>query len=180
MFWNFTEKLLGENRYLKLCCLIQAIALAGAIFVIGQREEKTVVIPAALRGEFWTTNKEVSSSYVEQVALYIADRLLTVSPETVDESFEKALIFFSTDPKILKALKEQLADIKVQIKENSYYQSFFPKKVYLTGKKLDTVVVEGKIRRLVGEQFEEEKPVMVRMGYTVRHGRLYITSFELR
>ena len=180
-YYNFWEKIITENRIYQILILILAIVILFEGFLINHlyKEKQVLVLPPKIEKPFVVAGNKLSQSYLEQVAKYIADRILSVSPANVDESFDEIVPFLTTDPSIVKQIKEQLALQAKKIKDNDIYQIFYPMKFYVDAKHRK-MAVEGILRKMVGDTYAGQEKVIVEMGFTVRNGRLYITSIEVK
>ena len=80
------KKLDNEKKFFGFIIIILAfvILVQGILNYNLITANRTIVLPPAVTKEFWATDKQISESYFEQIGFYIADRVLSVSPETVD------------------------------------------------------------------------------------------------
>ncbi len=181
-FWSFWEKLDRENRVLKLGFLsLLIIFLAQSFLVIYLYNKKTVVIlPPKIDREIWVTESTVSKSYLEQAAYYIADRILNVSPQSIDNSIDSILPFFTTQPEALRKIKEKLTEYINQIKENDISQAFYPMRfsILKDRTKRPFMRVEGILKRISGDIYIGQEKAVLDLYFTVKNGRLIIYELE--
>lgn len=104
---------------------------------------------------------------------------MSVSPLNVDESFDEILPFLTTDPDLIKDIRKQLLLQAEKIKENDIYQIFYPMKFYVNEKSMK-MYVEGMLKRIVGNTYAGQERVVLELGFTVRNGRLFITSIQIK
>ncbi len=179
-YFDLLSKLDAQTRFLGLTTTLLAICLlfmSVTLFLLYSK--KTVVIlPPKVDKEFWVSGNTLSSSYLEQVAYFIADRVMTVSPQNVESSLDMIRPFFSTDPEDLKALDKVFIGIIKTVKENDYYQVFYPLR-FMIDKKQKKLVVEGIVRKMSGMQYigQERKTVTVR--FYVKNGRFFVKGIEV-
>jgi conjugal transfer pilus assembly protein TraE len=174
-FFTEWERLKVEKKFLmtviailSIAIIVLAVSLRRAIF-----EQRIVVIPPVVTDEFTINGNNYSKAYLEQIAYYLCDRLLSVSPETVNSSFDAVLQFANSDNiNLLKASLDKQAE--TIIKER-IYQVFYPTKFDATPK---TLTVVGNVRRFAGNIYQSDVQTSVIFQYYVHNGRLYITSFE--
>jgi len=181
-FWNFWEAIEKENRILKFGFLILLIIFIVQSFVVVKLYSKktVIVLPPKVDKEFWVSGDTLSRTYLEQVAYFIADRLLNVSPENVKSSIDMILPFFTTEPEQLRKLKEKLVEYENEIIENEIYQSFYPMK-FLIAKdsfKRPYLRVEGIVRRTSGDVYIGQRKAYVNIFFKVRSGRLIVYELE--
>jgi conjugal transfer pilus assembly protein TraE len=160
--------LMGIIAILSAAIIILVFALRSAIF-----DQRIIVIPPVVTDEFTISGNTYSKAYLEQIAYYLCDRLLSVSPETVNSSFDAVLQF--GDSNNTRALKTSLDKQAETIIKERIYQVFYPTKFDATPK---TLTVTGNTRRFAGNIYQSEVLTTVVFQYYVHNGRLYITSFE--
>lgn len=177
--WGVVSKLTEENRYMRILVVILAVtAFVEAVMIYNlSGKQKIVFIPPKVTSEFWIAGDTVSSSYIENVALYIADRVLSVSPENVDYSLDAVMPLMTTEPSLIKAIKDNYIDIQRVIKSNNVYQIFYPIKVTV-GK--GEAQVFGTLRKLVGNLYSGEEKIKLVIGYQIRDGRFTVTKLEVK
>lgn len=137
-----------------------------------------VILPPKVEKEFWVSGNVLSTTYLEQVAYYIADRVMSVSPQNVDSSLDMLKPFFSMAPEDLEALEKVFMKISKAIKENDYYQVFYPLRFFVDSKR-KVIVVEGIVRKMSGMQYIGEERKRVEIGFYVRNGRFFVKSLKV-
>ncbi|MFN3263490.1 MAG: TraE/TraK family type IV conjugative transfer system protein, partial [Aquificaceae bacterium] len=167
-----------ENRlfYVATVGLIVANVVLAFLLYRASVHKQVIVIPPKVDKEFWVAGDTLSRAYLEQVAVFLADRILSVSPENVDYSLSMVGPFFTSDPQQLKAIQETLAGYKATIKRENWSQVFYPLKVTITEK---AIAVEGIVRKLAGVNYVGQERRTVQFSYEVRNGRLIITEVKL-
>lgn len=177
--WGILTKLKEENRIMKVVVLVLALSifLEGVLIYRAATTQKIVVIPPGVNREFWVAGDSVSQSYLEQVALYIVDRIVSVSPENVDYSFNSIMPFFTTEPQAVKKIKDTYIEFARGIKTNNVYQMFYPLKVVIKG---DEITVDGTVKKLTGNILMSEGSMKVIIKYVIKNGRFLVTvlNFE--
>lgn len=180
-YYNFWEKIITENRIYQIVIIaLSVVVIAEGILISNLFKEKQVVIlPPKIEKGFTVAGDKLSKEYLEQVATYIADRVLSVSPANVDQSFDSIIPFLTTDPSLVKQIKQELAIQAKKIKENDIYQTFYPMKFYVNEKERK-MYVEGLLRKMVGNTYAGQERVILELGFTVKNGRLFITSIQIK
>ncbi|TDA63643.1 hypothetical protein E0765_07350 [Sulfuricurvum sp. IAE1] len=180
-FWSNWAKLDSENAVLKIALLAVSGSLVVSLLVIKSvTEDKTVVvIPPNFQKEFRVTGNKISYEYFEQVGFYVSDRLLSVSPQNVQASFDSIMPFLTKDPRAVKAIRENLALQATVIKENDIYQAFYPMKVMVNdiGTKFS---VEGTLKKMSGNNAISTARTTIVYDFIVQDGQLIITSIEVQ
>ena len=177
-YFDLLSKLDAQARFLGLIASLLALALLLMTFVVFSLYTKktVVVLPPKITEEFWVAGDILSSSYLEQVAYFIADRVMTVSPQNVDASLDMIKPFFSTAPEDLDTLNKTFMSIAKTVKENDYYQVFYPLRFFVNKDKL---VVEGVVRKMSGMQYIGQERKRVEIEFYVKNGRFFVKSLRV-
>jgi len=179
-------KFFNEWDALKMDFSISKVALGGMTIVAiissmaaynAYKTKTVLVLPPGMTKQFEASGNRLSRSYFEQVGFFLSDRLLSVSPETVDISFDTVVPFLTTDPDALKAIRAQMAAQAEEIKANDIYQVFYPMKMTVN-EKGRIFTVEGMLKRMSGSSTVSGSKARINFGFDVRGGRLIITSIE--
>ncbi|WP_457641308.1 TraE/TraK family type IV conjugative transfer system protein [Persephonella sp.] len=180
-YYNFWEKIITENRiYQTVIVVLAGVIIAEGVLINSLFKEKQVVIlPPKIEKEFWVAGDKLSTSYLEQVAYYIADRVLSVSPLNVDHSFDAILPFLTTDPETIKDIQTSLALQAKKIKDNDIYQVFYPMKFWVDDKRYK-MYVEGMLKKMTANTYLGQERVVLELRFTVKNGRLLVTSIEIK
>jgi len=180
-YFDLLSKLDAQARFLGLTTVFLALCLLFmTLTVFFLYSKKTVVIlPPKVDKEFWVSGDTLSSSYLEQVAYFIADRILSVSPHNVESSLSTIKPFFSTEPEDIESLNKVFVEIAKTIKENDYYQVFYPLRFYVD-KNRNKLVVDGILRKMSGMQYIGEERRSVVIDFYVNNGRFFIKGIEVK
>lgn len=180
-FFSDLARLKEENGVLKIVLLGVTIALIVSVIANFRlyKDKTIVVIPPKLTKEFQVSGNLLSKEYFEQVGFYLADRILSVSPENVDASYDSILTFMTTDPEAIKIIRENMALQAKTVKDNDLYQVFYPMKVIVNDEgKIFTV--EGVLKRISGNNPISSENAIINFGFDVVNGKLIITSIEVK
>ena len=177
-YFSYLDKLIEENRVLKFALLALGITnvLLALLYIQSRNAQKVVVVPPEIRREFWVAGGALSKSYLEQVFHYVTSSILNVSPETVDESLSRVYVFLTTDPALVRRIKDAFHEYARTIKERKVYQSFYPMEMRI-GK--GEVTVKGLLKKVVGPGEVETEERTVRYRFRVQGTRLLIEGIEL-
>jgi conjugal transfer pilus assembly protein TraE len=179
-FWSYWDKLTAENKLLKNVFLILAVTIVILVYAIMKISsiQRVVVLPPKVDREFWVSGNEVSTSYLEMVGYYIADRVMNVSPGNADSSYDYILPFLSTDPDIVKTIRTTLKTQAEAIIKDDIYQSFYPRDVNIDQEK-KCFTVSGTVRRGTGNIYIGSGTGSVNICYTINYGKFTITKLEV-
>lgn len=180
-FFSNWASLKSENG----SCRMVALGLTAAVIVSNlanyylYKEKTVVVIPPNVNKEFQVSGNELSRSYIEQIGYFLSDRVLSVSPGTVDSSFDSIVPFLTTSPDAIKTIREGLAEQAQAIKENDMFQVFYPMKVNINDK-ANKFAVEGSLRKMSGNNPISASKATIIFSFTVENGQMIITSLEVK
>lgn len=179
-YFSYIAKLKADIRILALSNIALSIALAviGVLFANLAGRKVVVILPPKVDKEFWVSGRKVSNTYLEQVGLFIADRLMSVSPSNVEDSLASIYPFLTTEPTTLKKLKSFFAEYISEIKENSYWQSFYPMRVDIVPKNRK-IVVRGIVKKLSGNVYLGEERKSVEITFRIKNGRFLVEKLEV-
>ena len=176
------NKLNNEKKFFGFIIIVLAVV----IFIQGVLNynlitaNRTIVLPPAITKEFWATDKKLSESYFEQIGFYIADRVLSVSPETVESSYISLLPFFDSNSDSLKAVREKLKAQADFVKSENLYQVFYPMKMYPYYNE-NKLIIEGPMKKFIGEMLVQEKnSSKIIILYEIKAGRFMIKSLDFK
>jgi conjugal transfer pilus assembly protein TraE len=179
-YFSDFERLAKEVRFqvLIIFSLLFIVFLEGILLYMAARDKVVVVIPPKVDKEFWVSGKNISYAYIEQVAVYLADSLLSVSPPTVDQSISRIMPFLTTDPAQVKEIRDSFAGYAKAVKDNDWYQVFYPMKI-MVDEQRQRIDVYGMLRKMTGNIYVgQESNKVISFNYEVRGGRLIITGVK--
>lgn len=170
-----------ENNTLTFVNLGLSAALIISLLVINNlsNSKTVVVIPPNLNKEFQVSGNTLSKEYFEQVGFYLSDRILSVSPENVANSFDTILPYLATNPESIKTIRENLSLQAETIKQNDFYQVFYPMRVSINeqGMKFS---VEGTLKKMSGNNSISSGRATVIYDFSIENGRLFIKNIEVK
>ncbi len=177
-FYNFWDKIITENKTYRIILIALVLVIVVEAILINNlsKNKQVVILPPKVDKPFTVAGNTLSAEYLEQVAMYVADRVLSVSPANIDNSFSNILPFLTTDPNQAKSIRDDLLLQAKKIKDNDIYQIFYPMRVHINK---DKVVVEGLLKKLTGNTYYGEERVNFAIYFTVENGRFLITKLEV-
>jgi conjugal transfer pilus assembly protein TraE len=179
-YFSDFERLVKEVRFqaIIIYALLFIVLLEGIMLYRVANNKTVVVIPPKVDREFWVSGESLSYAYMEQVAVYLADSLLSVAPPNVDKALTRAMPFLTTDPAQVKEIRDSFAAYTKAVKENDWWQSFYPMKV-MVDEKQRRIDVYGVLRKMTGNVYVgQENNKVISFNYEVRNGRLIITGVK--
>ena len=182
-FFSDWGRLKSENGTYRVITIGLTAALIASVFAnyLLFQNKTVLVLPPKITQEFQVTGNELSTSYIEQVGFYLADRILSVSPQNVDASFDTIIPFLTTNPEAVKVIKEQYATQAAAVKNNDIYQVFYPMKIFTNntdgGGRFS---VEGHLKKMTGNTLITSGKTTVNFVFIVKNGQMIITNIEVK
>lgn len=155
--------------------LIACNGLLGMLLWHESNDKDIILVPSTLHDSAELTNKAISPSYLESLAIMLANTRLNVTPSTVDGSTKAVLKYVSSD--FYASFKERLDRDEETIKKDKISSSFYINGVSSNVSAL-SVELSGVMKRWVGDRkiSEDHKSYYLKF---VRHGfNLNLTSFK--
>lgn len=180
-FFSNWSMLQAENGALKITIFALSAALIVSVITISNLSDKKtiVVVPPKINKEFQVSGNELSFSYFEQIGFYLSDRLLSISPESAQSSFDTILPFLTTNPNAIKSIRENLALQAKVVTENDLYQVFYPMKTMVNSKG-GNFSVEGTLKKMSANNNISTAKTTINFGFVVKDGRIIINSIKVQ
>jgi type IV conjugative transfer system protein TraE len=175
---HIRKLIVQRNIFLLFSLLLGAavVLLAGLQFV---RNERIVVVPT-VGPSFWVENSQVSSSYLENMGIYLSEMLLNRGP--ADADWKNRAILEHVHPAFYHEIRRQLfLDRDHIVKED---QSFVFRVRTALGNMADwTFVLEGEFLVLVGKEGSQPSCVQLErrkytLGFQCQGHRLLLMSLK--
>ncbi|WP_022846809.1 type IV conjugative transfer system protein TraE [Desulfurobacterium sp. TC5-1] len=176
-FRNSWDNLISYSQALAVAVIaLAATNVFFAVVLIGKvKNQKVIILPPNVNKEFWVSGDKLSSSYVEMMGNFIADKYLSVSPETA--AYQHSLLFPFVAPSALPDFKKAMQQYEAFIAREGISQVFYPRSVSF-GK--NQILVSGILKKYVeGTQIKSEKATVL-IKYTVRNGQFQLLSLEVK
>lgn len=181
-FFSDYDRLLREVDIFKITTFVFLITIIILVYkIIGISENtKYVITPPVVKSEFSVVGGKYDNSYFEQVGFFVSTCLLTVSPSTIDISFDSAMPYFTKEADHMKEIKNYLIEQADRIKEDDIYQTFYPLKVVVNNKE-KVFTVEGMLKKLTGNTFVSSEKKSIDYHFDIgANSALEIKSFVMR
>lgn len=180
MEYKFSEEKNKElkrknNILIKLCFLM---VLCNVLYVLLLKYEwdkkQVVLVPMNLYKSAEIGQSSVSSSYLEQVAIFLSSQRLDVTPKTIHQN--TLLILSHTDPRYYSDFKRVLNKEEGTIIEKDISSAFYIRELKVDTSKL-IVLMSGDLRRWVGERFIGSSDKTYKMKFSHVGNKILLTSF---
>lgn len=170
-----------NSNYLKKVWMIIAIfmlasnvMLAGFI-VTSRSQEKTIVVPAQFNMPFTVQGAEVSHEYIEQMARYFSNLLLTYQKSNVAAQFDTVLRY--ADPSVYGALKARFALDADRISKNDISSVFYLMDLHI---KKDVAIITGELNSFIGSHLVSKQTKNYELIFKYNSGLSIIGFNELK
>jgi conjugal transfer pilus assembly protein TraE len=172
---TLAEAVRRRNLWMALALMLGAanLLLTGKMLSIST-SERIIVTPATIGDTFWVHGEQVSRAYLEQMALFFADLVLTYHKDNFPG--RSALFLRHVDPRAHAQLSAALQLEAERIARNSLAQVFHPLSVRV--READRqVALTGELVPMVGEQMLPPRRVTYRLKFSYRDARLFVAEF---
>ncbi len=175
---NERALLTSQIRFLRLVVFGQLPAIFGLICVAGYLvfNQVTYIVPPEVKRPYELGASHANSDYLMDMANYVLDKVLTVTPETVD--YNNKVILKMAHPDGFGALKTTLDAAAIRVKQDRISTVWVPR----TEKVLEqagVVEVSGLRKTFIADKLtsQTEKTYIVQFSLTTS-GRLYVSKIE--
>ena len=175
---RFKNLLTQKDLFLKL--LVGSFILNGIQLIDRIRvQDKVILIPPHVSQDIWVMGGVVSTSFIEEWALYLSSILLNVTPQTADFSYKAVLKY--VHPESLAFLQKKLYKDLKNMKENQISTVFKAKTIEISQKEESSKAkILGTFSTFVGsKKIEEVDKTFILMFRTSSYmPQLSLLSFE--
>lgn len=161
--------------FIALCASLLVNMVQGLVNLSLLGNSRTVVVPAGFQKEFWVSDKEVSASYLSEMARHIAYLVLNVTPDTIDYNQQKLLQL--VHPSAYGKIKNQMIENKNHLLEQKITTVLFVTDVKPVPENL-SVEVSGDLQVFIGEGRVPPQRKTYRVQFDHSDGRLSLLRFE--
>jgi conjugal transfer pilus assembly protein TraE len=135
--------------------------------------EKTIVVPTGFDKSFSIQGDQVSAEYIELMAKYFGQHLLTYHKQNIQSQFDTVLR--STDPSIYGSMKTRFAVDAERISRNDISSVFYLMSIHVNK---NVAVLMGEQVVFVGSQLVDKKQKSYEIGFKYDNGKLTLASFN--
>jgi len=174
---KYTSTVINANYKANLWMGIAAIMLVSNVMLAGfvataDTSEKTIVVPPQVEKPFTVQGNEVSPAYIEQMARYFSQLLLTYHKQNAQSQFDTVLHY--TDPSVYSEMKTRFAVDYDRISRNDISSVFYLMGIHI---KKNVAIISGELNGFIGSHLvsKKQKTYELRFNY---NGQLTITGFN--
>lgn len=173
------QKLLIQRNIFLFFAVILSIGVVVLSCLLCVKKERIVIVPTA-GSTFWVEDARVSDAYLEKVALYLSDLLLTRTPADVEK--KNQIILEHVHPAFFHEAKKQLEQDKENIVAFNQTFLFRPGSSTIDSSKM-AFILEGEMLAFIGKKGEAPSCSQVQrkkftLGFRCERGKLLLASLQ--
>lgn len=175
---NERDLLRSQNRFQRVLLVGLIAVLLATVSILGfvVFRDNTIIVPPEVRRPYEVGANYANREYLADSAGYVLDKILTVTPETVD--YNNKVILKMTDPDGYGTLKTSLDAAALRVKQERVATIWVPRKEDIRESE-KRVTVSGKLKTYIADKLtsEHDKDYIVDFIVTTS-GRLYVSKIE--
>lgn len=153
-----------------------ATNLVLALFAVqASGRERVILVPPTISKTFWVDQEQVSSAYLEQMAYFLMQLILNVTPQSADHQ-SRVLLQYAA-PHAAGELRTQLASSIERLKRDGAATVFSPQDISVDERALK-VGIRGQLTTYVSERRVSEVPKGYLIEFKTNGGRLTLAAFR--
>lgn len=171
------DNALSDRRFYRfgmLLALAACIVLAGTVLRLSGKE-RTIIIPPEVNQSFWVDSENVSREYLEEMARYVTQLELTLTPDSFRYNAEQLLRY--VHPTAHGDMRSEFAAREQQLQRDQS-STWFSTKAMTTDVPNRKVIVNGLLTTYVGEKEVERIPKAYAVEFAYVNQRLYLKTFK--
>lgn len=158
-----------------LVCSFALNILLALNLMLADRTHREVLVPPEISKTFWIEDKKASSSYLEQMGLFIIRNALDVTPAMFEYQSKQILRY--TAPAAYGQLEAQLlAQGKRLARDN--ISTFYSITGVQVQEHSQTVRFSGLLRTMLADKTVSEVPKAFDVVFGMKNGRVYLLSIK--
>ena len=174
---KYSSKVINANYKATLwmglaVALLASNVMLASFVMTADTSEKTIVVPPQMDKPFSVHGNEVSPEYIEQMARYFSQLLLTYHKSNAQSQFNTVLYY--TDPSVYSEMKTRFSIDYDRISRNDISSVFYQMGIHI---KNNVAYISGELNGFVGSHLvsKRQKTYELRFSY---NGNLTITAFN--
>lgn len=175
---NERDSLKGQVRFLRTV-VIGLIGLNAALLGLEAytvMTAKEIVVPPEVRRPYEIGSNYANTDYLLDMAAYVLEKVLTVTPETVD--YNNRVILKMAHPDGYAALKTMLDAAALRVKQERVSTVWIPRNEKVNERAM-TVEVSGQRKTFIADKLTSQLDKVYLVQFSVTSsGRLYVSKVE--
>ena len=175
------EQDLGAARRATTILLVLLIASIAANLVLAifafrlSGRERIVLVPPTVNKTFWVEQERLSAEYLEQMAYFLMQLTLNVTPQSIEHQSRVLLQY--TAPAAYGELRTQLAASAERLKRDSAATVFSPQDLQVDERNF-RVAVRGQLTTFVSDRRVSDVVKTYVIDFQAMGGRVFLKSFR--
>lgn len=169
------ENLKLQRNALAALTFFSSCSLLLSSYMLLSKRERVVVMPASFNQTVWLDQHGVSATYLEQIAEYLAQGLLTKDAASASE--KRDLVLHHTSPAFRKLLEKSLKEEEEKLKKEVASYVFFPVGRVVNPDKLE-VKIGGNLKVYSGDRELSSKAKKYKLAFDYSGGRLLLREIK--
>lgn len=175
---KYLSSLVSANYKTAVWMLAAGVLLAANLLLVVflftiDLSQQTIVVPPDLERPFSIHGETVSPAYIEQMAKYFSQLLLTYHIDNVTAQYDAVL--HHVDPTVYADLKARLHAQAERIQRNLVGSVFYPMGIHIA--KMNATIT-GELVGLIGKEIISRKQKYYELQFTYRNGTFYLVRFQ--
>ena len=179
IFKNKLDKYIFENITFRFITTILVLLVMYLSWIIVNRTDSQKIVfmpPKMVAQEFWITGNEVSKSYLHEIAQFITFNLLNITKHNASNNVDNIMPLI--DPNNYNEVKTELTAQNEYVIANSISRTFFLSTIDADTK--GEIIAQGIIKDIIGSRVVNSKPYLIKIGYRIEQGRIFINAIEVK
>lgn len=167
----------ATNTFLKLILILLLVsnAFLGTALLASVNSGRTIVVPPEINRTFWVERDQVSQEYLEQMALFIAQLHLNVTPSSYDYQAEAFLHY--VHPSVHGKMRARLVSEGKQLR-NDGASSWFAPSLVRTDVEAKQVALTGDFHLTVAQKEVVREQKTYLLEFAMSGNRMFLVSME--
>ena len=175
---KYLSSLISANYKTAVWMIAAGVLLASNLILVVflftiDLSQQTIVVPPDLERPFSIHGDTVSPAYIEQMAKYFSQLLLTYHIDNVTAQYDAVL--HHVDPTVYADLKARLHAQAERIQRNLVGSVFYPMGIHIAKMK---ATITGELVGLIGKEIISRKQKYYELRFTYRNGTFYLVKFH--
>lgn len=148
--------------------------LLAAILLTSTNTHRETLVPPTINKTFWVDDAAVSPEYLEQMAVFLLQLALNVTPANAEINHQAFMRYVAPANfgQIQKSLRSQVAELK----ELNVSTAFYPSSVALHPNHPNTIVVSGISVTWAADRRLPDRSVAYRLRFNFAGGRVHLAE----
>lgn len=172
------DQYLYENWTFRIVTLgLLGVILFQSYLISSRMNNQKVVFmpPKIINKEFWVTGKQVSKSYLNEMALFTVFNLMNITKDTAKNNIDNLLVLVWPDD--YYEVKSSLVKQMNYITDNAISRVFFPSTINVDQKGL--IQVTGVVKDMISDKIMKSQQAVVNIEYQIKQGRFWIFDIKM-